>query len=101
MYRGHNNKMIYVDHMGPHLVESFMDFFKNIFYAWLKLFGEDEKKKIPLEYMYMCMKIQNPHTYLEFDFSIKIEKKIHNQLVRQKTSMSFNNYSLLCLQGLY
>ena len=43
MYRGHNNKMMYVDHIGPHPVESFMDFFKYTFYAWLQLFGEDEK----------------------------------------------------------
>jgi len=31
MYRDHNNKVMYVDHMGPHP----MEFFKYKFYAWL------------------------------------------------------------------
>ena len=68
MYKGHNNRIMYVDHMGPHFVESLMDLFKYTFYAWSPLFGEDEQPKIPLDYMYMCIKIQIPHTYLEFDF---------------------------------
>lgn len=94
MYRGLKNKVMYVDHMGPHSVESSMDFFRYTFYAWLKLFGKDEQQKISFDYMYMCMKIQNPHTYLEFDFTSEIEKIPHNQLLKWKSTKSFRNHSL-------
>lgn len=43
MYMDHKNKMMYVDNMGSHPIESFMDFFKYTFYAWLQLFREDQK----------------------------------------------------------
>lgn len=73
---------MYIDHIGPHSIESLLYFFKYTFYAWSQLLGEDYKHKFLLDYMYMCMKIQNPHTYLEFHFANEIEKTLHNQLVR-------------------
>ena len=48
MYNGHNNKIMYVEHMGPQPVESLMDFFKYSFYAWLELVGEQKNIKFHL-----------------------------------------------------
>ena len=54
---------MYVDYMGPHYVESFMDFFKYNFYAWSQLFGEYEKQIIPLYHEYVYENKVPPHLF--------------------------------------
>ena len=78
--------------MGPHLIDRLMGFFKNTYYRWAQVFGEDSKEKIPFDYMYMylSMRVQNPHSYIVLILLVRLREPF--KLARWEIAKSFMSF---------
>lgn len=64
-------------------------------HGWCQFYGDNHRSRIPMDLMYMSMRIQNPNINREFDIVIELKIIMHNQLVYWNTSINLKNYSLL------